>query len=142
MTGVVFVQVVPPRTKFSFSIYLSEILGVCRGCLRFVDLEKAYEQVLKISSGKCCKSMVLMGNLLIAITLHYCQPEVCVRINGKQSKLFHVGFGLRQKCFLSSLLFIVCMNLMDKFSRTDGCVTIGRCNIRRLLFADDLVLLV
>ena len=30
---------------------------------------------------------------------------------------------------------------MDKLSRTDECVTIGRCKISRLLFADDLVLL-
>ena len=30
---------------------------------------------------------------------------------------------------------------MDKLSRTDECVTIGRYKIRRLLFADDLVLL-
>ena len=33
------------------------------------------------------------------------------------------------------------MNWMDKLSRTDECATIGRCNIFRLLFADDLVLL-
>ena len=33
------------------------------------------------------------------------------------------------------------MNWMVKLSRTDECVTIGRCKICRLLFADDLVLL-
>ena len=31
--------------------------------------------------------------------------------------------------------------MMDKLSRSDECVTIGRCRISRLLFADDLVLL-
>ena len=30
---------------------------------------------------------------------------------------------------------------MDKLSQTDECITIGKCNISRLLFADDLVLL-
>ena len=30
---------------------------------------------------------------------------------------------------------------MDKLSRTEECVTIGKCKINRLLFADDLVLL-
>ena len=34
------------------------------------------------------------------------------------------------------------MNWMDNLSRTDECVTIGRCKICRLLFEDDLVLLV
>ena len=33
------------------------------------------------------------------------------------------------------------MKLMDKLSRTNDCVMIGRCNISWLLFADDLVLL-
>ena len=33
------------------------------------------------------------------------------------------------------------MNLMNKVSRTDESVMIGRCKISRLLFADDLVLL-
>ena len=33
------------------------------------------------------------------------------------------------------------MNWMDKLSETNECVTIGRCKISRLLFADDLVLL-
>ena len=57
------------------------------------------------------------------------------------SKSFHVGVGLRQKCVLSPLLFIIYMNWMDKLSRTDEFVTIGRSKISRLLFADDLVLL-
>ena len=39
------------------------------------------------------------------------------------------------------LLFIIYINWMDKLSQTNECVTIGRCKISRLLFADDLVLL-
>ena len=71
----------------------------------------------------------------------YCQSEVCVLVNGKQSKSFNVSVGLRQGCVLSPLLFIIYMNWMDKLSRTDECVTIGRYKISRLLFADDLILL-
>ena len=77
----------------------------------------------------------------MAIKSLYCQPEVCVRVNGKKSKPFHVGVGLRQGGVLSPLLFIIYMNWIDKLSRTDECVTIGSCKISRLLFADDLVLL-
>ena len=91
---------------------------------------------LEISSGEGCQSMVLM-----IIKSFYCQPEVCVYVNGKQPKSFHVGVGLWQGCVLLSLLFIIYMNWMDKLSRTDECVTIGSCKISRLLFADDLVLL-
>ena len=81
------------------------------------------------------------GHLFMAIKLLYCQLEIWVRVNGKQSKSFHVEVGLRQGCVLSLLLFIIYMNCIDKLSRTDECVTIGRCKISRLLFADDLVLL-
>ena len=34
------------------------------------------------------------------------------------------------------------MNWTDKLSRTNNCVTIGKCKISPLFFADDLVLLV
>ena len=71
----------------------------------------------------------------------YCQPEVCVRVNGKQSKSLHVGVGVQQGCALTPALFITYMNWMDKLSRTNECITIGRCKIRLLLFEDDLVLL-
>ena len=80
----------------------------------------------------------------MVIKLLYCQPEVCVRVNGKQSP-FYVGVGLRQGCVWSPLFLIIYMkcymNWMDKLSQIDECVKIGRCKISRLLFADDLVLL-
>jgi len=81
------------------------------------------------------------GQLLLAIESIYCHPEVCVHINDKQSKPFHVGVGLRQECILFPLLFISYMNWKDKHSQTNECATIGNCKINRLLFADDLVLL-
>ena len=43
------------------------------------------------------------GHLLMAIKSLYCQPEACVCVNGKQSKSFYVGVGLRQGCVLSPL---------------------------------------
>ena len=81
------------------------------------------------------------GQLLRALKSFYCIPEVCVRVNGKQSKSFHVGVGLRHGCVLPPLLFIVYMNWIDKCSQADECASIGNCKISRLLFADDLVLL-
>ena len=81
------------------------------------------------------------GQLLRTIKSFYCRPEICVRVNGKQSKPFHVGVGLRLGCVLSPLLFIVYMNWIDKCSQADEWATIGNCKISRLLFADDLVLL-
>ena len=107
----------------------------------FVDLEKAYDRVPQDKLWTVLQEYGVNGQLLCVIKSFYCRPEVCVRVNGKQSKPFHVGVGLRQGCVLSSLLFIVYMNWIDKCSQADECAAIGNCNISRLLFADDLVLL-
>ena len=107
----------------------------------FVDLEKAYDRVPRDKLWKVLQEYGVNGQLLRAIKSSYGRPKVCVRVNGKQSKPFHVGVGLQQGCVLSPLLFIVYMNWIDKRSQADECATIGNCKISRLLFADDLVLL-
>ena len=107
----------------------------------FVDLEKAYNRVLRDKLWRVLQEYGSIGHLLMAITLLYCQPEVCVRVNSKRSKSSHVGISLQQGCVLSPLFFVIDLNWMDKLSKTDEYVTIGICKISRLLFADDLVLL-
>ena len=70
----------------------------------------------------------------MAINSLYCQSKVWVLVNGKQSKSFQDGVGLRQGCVLSYLRFIIYMNWMDKLSRTDESITIGKCKIIFLFF--------
>ena len=88
---------------------------------------------LEISSGECC----IDGHLLMAIKSLYCQLELCVCLNGKQSKSFHVGVGFRQGCVLSPLFF-------HNLHELDGQVQPNRwvCHDRKMQgSADDLVLL-
>ena len=107
----------------------------------FVDYEKAYERVPRDKLWKVFQEYGVNGQWLRAIESFYCRPEVCVWVNGKQSKPFHVVVGLRQGCVLSALLVIIYMYWIGKCSHADECATIGNCKISRLLFADDLVLL-
>ena len=53
--------------------------------------------------------------------------------------MWALGFG--KGCVLSFLLFIVYMNWIDKCSQADECSSIGNCEISRLLFGYELVLL-
>ena len=57
----------------------------------FVDLEKAYDHVLRDKLWMVLRKYGVHGQLLRAIESFYCRPEVCVRVNDKQSKPFHVG---------------------------------------------------
>ena len=83
----------------------------------------------------------MKGQLLAAIKSLYKQSEVCVRVNGMKTKPFSVNIGLRQGCVLSPLLFIIYMDTIDGDNSSNSCVTFGECNVRRLLFADDLAML-
>ena len=55
------------------------------------------------------------------------------------SKSFHFNLGLQQACAWSPLLFIIYMNWMDHLSQTDEYVTIRRCKISWLLYADGFI---
>ena len=73
----------------------------------FVDLEKAYDRVPRDKLWKVLQENGVNGQLLRAINSFYCRPEVCVRVNGKQSKPFHVALDSSKGafCHLSFLLF-------------------------------------
>ena len=124
----VFVLVTAPLTKwqiftlkqiFEKSWEYGKDLVAC-----FVDLEKAYDRVPRDKLWKVLQENGVNGQMLCTIKSFYCQPEVCVQVNDKQSKPFHVGIRLWQGRILSPLLFIVYMNWIDKCSQADECAMI------------------
>ena len=142
MVCAVFFRVAAPRTKSSlWSKSLRNLGSMAKIFLHaLLILKKHMAEYLGINFGRFCTSMALMVNCCMPFKSFYCRPKVCVRVNGRQSKPFHVGVGLRQGCVLSPLLFIVYINWIDKkYSQANECATVGNCKISRLLFADDLV---
>ena len=81
------------------------------------------------------------GQLLTSIKSLYKQSEVCVRVNGMKTKPFSIIVGLERGYVFSPLLFIIYMDKKDRGNLCSSGVTFGKCNVRRLLFADDLALL-
>ena len=69
---------------------LPEILEIYRKDLFacFVDLETAYDRVPRDKLWKVLREHGVDGQLLRTIKSFCCRPEVCVWINGKQSKPF------------------------------------------------------
>ena len=80
------------------------------------------------------------GQLVAAMKSLYKQSEVCVHVNGMKTKPFSASVGLQQG-YVLSLLFIIYMDKIDRENFSSSGITFGECNIRCLLFADDLTLL-
>ena len=106
----------------------------------FVDLEKAHDRVPRDKLWAVLLEYDVRSHLLAAIKWLYKQSEVCVCVNSMKTKPFSFSVGLRQGCVLF-LLFIIYMDKIERDSFSSSDVTFGECNVRRLLFADDLALL-
>ena len=106
----------------------------------FVDLEKAHDRVPRDKLWAVLLEYDVRSHLLAAIKWLYEQSEVCVYVNSMKTKPFRFSVGLRQGCVLF-LLFIIYMDKIERDSFSSSDVTFGECNVRRLLFADDLALL-
>ena len=104
----------------------------------FVDLEKVCNCVPRDKLWAVLLEYDVKGQLLAAIKSLYKQSEVCVLANGMKTKPFSVIVGLRQGCTLSPLLFIINTDKIDRDSSSASGVTFKECNVRRLLFVNDL----
>ena len=77
---------------------------ILRGCQRrhtcFVFLEKACDRAPREKFWGKLREYCVDGRLLLAVTsLHFCS-EVCDHVGKVKSRLFTVGVGLRQECFV------------------------------------------
>ena len=79
----------------------------------------------------------LRDQLLTAIKSLYKQSEVYVRAKGMKAKLFSVRVGLQEGCILSPLLFIICMDKINRNISFSSGVTLGYLTCLALLSSNE-----
>ena len=67
--------------------------------------------------------------LLTAVKLLYMHCRVCLSVSSTTTKPFRVSVGLWQGCFLSPILFLICMDGIVKKSESFGVVKIIDCTV-------------
>ena len=71
----------------------------------FVDLEKAYDRVVRWRIWECLRARGIGGRLLEGVKAFYVKSRACVRIGRREGEKFEVRMGLRQGCVMSLWLF-------------------------------------
>ena len=139
--SVVYVPAVALQTKYTLPKKLLKNLWSKPKTHVLSTSRKHTARFLVKNCGECCGSTVLTVACYTDCQFIVFPLRNCVRINGVNSWSFTV-FVWRQGCVLSPLLFIFYMNWIDNNSRVNESVIVESCRINRLLFANDLLLLV
>jgi len=106
----------------------------------FADFEKAFDSLNNEFIFDCFKIWNFGEDILKLIKLIYNENSSTVLNNGNRSKLFNINKGVRQGCPLSSLIFIVCIELLSNHIETNENIKgiqLENLEIKQNLFADD-----
>ena len=111
----------------------------------FVDLQKAFDSVHRVSPFESLIRAGLSGTFLNALKAMYESVVSCVGVNNLNTEFFTCPFGLKQGCILSLGLFSMFINEIAVELSNVGQHGIqlqpGMLELFLLLFADDLALL-
>ena len=106
----------------------------------FVDLEKAYDSVVRSKLWDVLKDYGVDGSLLRTMQAMYENNQACVLVDGKMSEWFRIDKGLKQGDVMSPWTFNIYMDsVMRDAHNPNAGVKIGGENVSVLLYADDVV---
>ena len=128
---------------FSLRGIVEKILAIDRKVFcAFVDLEKAFDRVVRKELWTLLPRYRVDGHLLRAVKSLYDGNRACVRVEGELSPWFDVLSGVKQGCVMSAWLFILYLDsCLSSLKESECGVKLGDLNINCLLYADDAVLL-
>lgn len=113
--------------------------------INFVDFQKAFDSIHRLSLWKILKSYGIPDKLISIISKFYENFQSCVAVGQNQkTEYFDIATGVRQGCILSPILFIIIIDWVLKRTIEDKRrglqLGISDC-LEDLDFADDLALL-
>ena len=118
---------------------------ICRVCVGFMDLEKAYDRVNREALWQVLRMYGVGGKFFNGINNIYVNSLACVRVTGGESQCFRIDSGVRQVRIVSPSLFNVYMNAVKKVKMGMGWKEVRFQEERRewrlpgLLYAGKLV---
>lgn len=107
-----------------------------------IDFKAAFDTISRRRLLKKLKEIGINGRMHRMIASIYEDTRAEVQIGGNLTRSFKTKQGVRQGCALSSLLFDLYIEDLDKEweKRDQGGVVIGGCKIKVLKYADDVAL--
>jgi hypothetical protein len=110
-------------------------------CAAFVDLEKAYDQVVESESWSPLSVNRVSSSLIRALKSLY-EDSTCVRVNEAYTDWLNIDKGVRQGCVASPWLFNLFMdNSLTRLKETDCGLRMTELRVKCLLYAGDQVIL-
>ncbi|KAJ2945399.1 hypothetical protein O0L34_g204 [Tuta absoluta] len=108
----------------------------------FVDLEKAYDRVVRNELWSALSMHGVSSILIRALKSLNKDSSACVRINGAYTELFNIEKGVRQGCVASPWLFNLFMDsCLEDLKESECCLRMNGLLVKCLLYADDQVIL-
>ena len=107
----------------------------------FNRFKKAFDKIQHPFMIKRLTNVGLEGLYLNIIKAIYDKPKASIILNGEKLKAFPLKSGIRQGCPLSSLLFIIVLEVLAIAIRQEiKAIQIGREAVKLSLYADDVIL--
>ena len=111
------------------------------GIILLVDFKKAFDSLSHRFLLKCLKFFGFEQEFISWIELLVYNFKVCTTHAGNMSSPFFIRRGSKQGDPVSSLLFILCLEILSiKLEKTISGLKIGNMYVKKTLYADDLTI--